>query len=134
MSGELWIELVVIPLLLIAAGFLAAAEAALGAASRPRIHQLAQDGHARAAVAKRLQEERDLTAAALRLGRNLASIGVATLATSVLIAVYGEIGIAYAALAVTVLVLIFSDVVPRSFAGAQADAAALALARPARLA
>lgn len=134
MTPELWIAAGVIPFLLIAAGFLSAAEAALGAASRARIHQLAEDGNARAAVAKGLQERRDLTTGALRLGRNLASIGAAAVASSVLIATYGEVGIVYAALAVTALVLIFSDVIPRGFAGAKADAAALALARPAQLA
>lgn len=134
MTPELWIALAVILPLLLAAGFFSAAETALSAASRPRMQQMAQEGDRRAALAKRLQEQRDVTAGALRLGRYLASIGAAALAAAGLFEVFGDVGIVYAAVAMTALVLVFSDVMPRTFAGARADDAALALAPAAHVA
>jgi Mg2+/Co2+ transporter CorB len=127
--ASLWI----IAFQLAASAFFSAAETALTGASRPRMHQLAQDGDRRAIVVKRLQEEREKAIGALLLGNNLANIGASAIATSLLIGLFGEAGVAYATVVMTALVLIFSEVMPKTYAINHADAVALALARPTRI-
>lgn len=128
--GELWVSLITILFQLMASAFFSGAETALTAASRPRMHQMAQDGDRRAAIVKRLQEEREMMLGAMLLGNNLANIGASAIATALLIGVFGEAGVAYATLAMTALVLIFAEVMPKTYAINHADSLALKLARP----
>src|SRR5262249_46251547 len=130
---EFWISLGLIALQLLASAFFAAAETALTGASRPRMHQLAQEGDHRAALVKRLQEQRDHMIGALLLGNSLSNIGASALATYVLVRMFGDAGVAYATIVMTALVLIFSEVMPKTYAINHADRVALALARPARI-
>ncbi len=130
--SEFWGTLTVVVALLVASAFFSGAETALTGASRPRMHQMAQDGDHRAAIVKRLQEEREKTIGSLLLGNNLANICSSALATAVLISVFGEAGVAYATIVMTVLVLVFAEVMPKTYALNHADNVALALARPTR--
>ena len=130
--GEFWITLAAVVALLVVSAFFSAAETALTGASRPRMHQLAQDGDRRAAIVKHLQEQREHTIGSLLLGNNLANICSSALATAVLIAVFGEAGVAYATIVMTALVLVFAEVLPKTYALNHADKVALAVARPTR--
>ena len=130
--GEFWMTLVAVAALLVFSAFFSAAETALTGASRPRMHQLAQDGDRRAAIVKQLQEQREHTIGSLLLGNNLANICSSALATAVLIAVFGEAGVAYATIVMTTLVLVFAEVMPKTYALNHADNVALAVARPTR--
>lgn len=127
--AEFWVPLVVVLALLAASAYFSGAETALTGASRPRMHALAQDGDHRAAIVRHLQEERDRTIGALLLGNNLANIGASALATGVLVTLFGAAGVAYATIAMTVLVLVFSEVMPKIYAINHADAVALRFAR-----
>jgi Mg2+/Co2+ transporter CorB len=127
--AEFWVPLAVVLALLAASAYFSGAETALTGASRPRMHAMAQDGDRRAAIVKHLQEERDKTIGALLLGNNLANIGASALATGVLVTLFGAAGVAYATIAMTALVLVFSEVMPKTYAINHADAVALRLAR-----
>jgi Mg2+/Co2+ transporter CorB len=131
--GDFWIMLSAVGGLLVFSAYFSAAETALTGASRPRMHQLAQDGDRRAAIVKHLQEHREKTIGALLLGNNLANVCSSALATAVLIAAFGAEGLAYATVVMTVLVLVFAEVMPKTYALNHADKLALALARPTRL-
>ncbi len=63
------------------------------------------------------------------LGNNLVNILASALATSLLIGLAGEAGVVYATLAMTLLVLIFAEVLPKTYAIYNADGFALAVAR-----
>lgn len=130
--GEFWVTLATVVALLVVSAYFSAAETALTGASRPRMHQLAQDGDRRAAIVKHLQEQREHTIGSLLLGNNLANICASALATAVLIAVFGEAGVAYATVVMTALVLVFAEVMPKTYALNHADSVALAVARPTR--
>jgi len=92
------------------------------------MHTLAQDGDHRAAVVNHLWHEREHLTGALLLGNNLVNILASALATSALIALFGDTGVVYATLGMTVLVLIFSEVLPKTYALQNADRTALAVA------
>ena len=117
-----------IVVLLLLSAFFSGSETALTVASRPRMHQLLRKGDRRAAIVNRLREKRERMIGAILLGNNLVNILASALATSVLISAVGEAGIFYATGAMTLLILIFGEMLPKTYAFRKADRVALALA------
>ncbi|MEX0758934.1 MAG: HlyC/CorC family transporter [Tistlia sp.] len=114
--------------LLVLSAFFSGSETSLTAASRARMHTLQQQGNARAALVNRLWERKDKLIGAILLGNNLVNILASALATSLLISLVGDTGVAYATLGMTLLVLIFSEVLPKTYALHHADRMALVVA------
>ena len=133
MDIDLALTLGAILALLVFSAFFSGSETAMTAASRPRMHTLAQDGNRRAALVNHLWHEREHLIGALLLGNNLVNILASALATSALIALFGDAGVVYATLVMTVLVLVFSEVLPKTYALQNADRAALGVAPALRL-
>ena len=128
MDIDLAITLGAILALLVFSAFFSGSETALTAASRPRLHNLAQSGNQRANTVNDLWHEKEHLIGAILLGNNLVNILASALATSALIALFGDTGVVYATLAMTVLVLIFAEVLPKTYALQNAERAALAVA------
>jgi Mg2+/Co2+ transporter CorB len=117
-----------IAVLLVLSGFFSGSETALTAYSRPRMHLLEQQGNDRARQVNRLHAEKEKLLGAILLGNNVVNILASALATSVLIALFGDRGVVYATGAMTLLILIFGEVMPKTYALQNADRLALALA------
>ena len=115
---------IIITILLILSAFFSGSETALTAASRPLMHQLEQNGDNRARIVNRLYEHKERLIGAILLGNNLVNIMASALATSMLIALFGDAGIAYATIAMTLLVLIFAEILPKTYAFRNANQAA----------
>ncbi|HSK41306.1 MAG TPA: HlyC/CorC family transporter [Arenibaculum sp.] len=128
MESTLWITVGAILILLVLSAFFSGSETALTAASRARMHALEKEGNRHAAVVNRLRESKEKLIGAILLGNNLVNILASALATSALIRIVGDAGIAYATIGMTLLVLIFSEVLPKTYALHYAEAAALAAA------
>jgi len=128
MTTTLWIMIAAIIFLLILSAFFSGSETALTAASRARMLQLARAGNSRASVVGRLMEARERLIGALLMGNNLVNILAAALATSVFVNLFGEAGVAYATLVMTALVLVFSEVLPKTWAIGDPNRFALAVA------
>ena len=122
------VSLSIIFILLIFSAFFSGSETALTAASRPLMHQLEKNGNRRAGLVNRLQENRERLIGAILLGNNLVNILASALATSVLIAMFAEVGVVYATTGMTLLILIFAEILPKTYAIQNADRAALAIA------
>jgi Mg2+/Co2+ transporter CorB len=118
----------IIILLLGCSAFFAGAETGLTAASRPRMHALAQQNDRRARIVNQLRARMELVIAALLLGNNLVNITASALATSVMITLFGENGVVYATAGMTVLVVLFGEVLPKTVAINNPDRTALASA------
>ena len=127
MTLSLWLTSLGIVLLLAMSFFFSGSETALTAASRARMHQLARSGDKRAVLVEKLTGEKERLIGAILLGNNVVNILASTLAASVLIAIFGEAGIAYATIAMTVAVVIFSEVLPKTLALLRPDGFALAV-------
>ena len=119
------ITLGAILVLLLLSAFFSGSETALTAASRPLMHQLENNGNRRARMINRLNEHQERLIGAILLGNNLVNILASALATSVMIALYGEAGVAYATLIMTLLVLIFAEILPKTYAIKNADSMSL---------
>ena len=117
-----------IGLLIALSGFFSGSETALTAASRPRIHHLARAGNRRARAVARLTDSRERLIGAILLGNNAVNILASALATSVLISVVGDAGVAYATIGMTLVILIFAEVLPKTYALRDADRVALRVA------
>ncbi len=122
------ITLSVIFVLLLLSAFFSGSETALTAASRPLMHQLENGGNRRAVIINRLNEHRERLIGAILLGNNLVNIMASALATSIMISLFGEAGVAYATLTMTLLVLIFAEILPKTYAIQNANRMALAIA------
>ena len=124
------ITIVVIFLLLMLSAFFSGSETALTAASRPVMHHKEQDGDLRAGIVNRLRRYQERLLGAILLGNNMVNILASALATSVMIELFGENGVVYATAVMTALVLIFSEILPKTYALQHADTMALRVARP----
>lgn len=122
-----------IVILLILSGFFSGSETAFTAASRVRLRAREKEGNKRAAQVNKIREEKDRMIGALLLGNNLVNILASALATSVLIKLFGESGVILATLIMTLLVLIFAEVLPKTYAFHHAETMAMRLAPLIRL-
>lgn len=123
---------IAIVILLMMSAFFSGSETALTAASRARMHALEKDGDKRARTVNKLLANRENFIGAILLGNNVVNILASVLATSMFTALFGQGGLALAvATAVmTVLVLIFSEVMPKTYAITRPDSVALVVAGP----
>lgn len=127
MDTPIIFSIVAICALLFLSAFFSGSETALTAASRARIHRLSREGSRRAVAVRRLIQHKETLLGALLLGNNLVNITASALATSVFIQLFGDAGVAYATVAMTALVLIFSEVLPKTYAITNPDRMALAV-------
>ncbi len=128
METALLIPILAIVALLVLSAFFSGSETALTAASRARLHHLEREGDHRARLVNRLAARKERLIGAILLGNNAVNIFASALATSVLIGLAGEAGIAYATIGMTALVLVFAEVLPKTYALGNADRVALAVA------
>ena len=128
MSIELLLTVGGIVLLLGLSAFFSGSETALTAASRARIHAMAEDGDRQAKTVNRMLAAPERLIGTVLLGNNLVNILASALTTSLLISMFGEVGVAYATIGMTLLVVIFAEVLPKTYALAFADRVSLAVA------
>jgi Mg2+/Co2+ transporter CorB len=122
-----WICASIVGLICLSA-FFSGSETALTAVNRATMHQLSERGSRGAQVALKLTEDNERLIGSILLGNNLVNILAASLATSLFTAAFGEAGVAWATLVMTVLVLIFAEVAPKTYAITYPERAAVAVA------
>jgi len=111
--GSLYITLLVLILL---SGFFSSSETGLMAINKYRLRHLANKGHRGARLAQRLLRTPDRLIGLILLGNNLVNILAASIATVIGIRLFGVNGVWIASLALTVVILIFSEVAPKTIA------------------
>ncbi len=105
-------------------------ETALTASSRAAMMRLEKNGNKDAGVVNRLLAMREQLIGALLIGNNVANIAGSTLATGLFLAWFGDVGVIYATVVMTVLVVVFCEVLPKTAAFNDPDRFALIVARP----
>jgi Mg2+/Co2+ transporter CorB len=129
-----WVtSLATIVVLLVVSAFFSGSETALTAASRPRIHQLATKGNRRARIVLNLHDHKDRLIGAILLGNNIVNIFGSALATYMFLKIFGDAGVFYATMTMTLLIVIFAEVLPKTYAITHADRSALVVAEPIRI-
>jgi Mg2+/Co2+ transporter CorB len=125
--------LVIVFLLLAVSAFFSGSETALTAVSRGRMHQLEKDGSRSAACVNRLIENRERMIGSVLLGNTFINILASSLMTAALEDRLGHRTVAITTGIMTVVILIFAEVMPKTLAIARTDRFALLVARPLRL-
>jgi Mg2+/Co2+ transporter CorB len=128
MSFDILPIVAAIAVLLLLSAFFNASETALTASSRARIHALEQEGNAAAGLVNRLLQRPEKLIGAVLLGNTLVDILAASLATGLGVILFGPAGVALATAVMTVLIVIFAAVLPKTYALAFADRVALLVA------
>ena len=128
MTSETGLIVLAIIVLLLLSALFNAAETSMTAASKARLHALAEEGNARAKLVNRLMANPERVLGTVLLANTLVDTLAAALAGSLAISMVGDVGIAYATGILTVLIVVFSAVLPKTYALAWADSMALRLA------
>ncbi|AUH63167.1 HlyC/CorC family transporter [Paracoccus zhejiangensis] len=130
MDVTFWTTIIAIVVLLMMSAFFSGSETALTASSRAKLRARADKGDAGAQAALNVTQDSERLIGAILLGNNVVNILSASLATALFTRLFGSGGVALATLVMTVMVLIFSEVLPKTYAISAPENVASNVARP----
>ncbi len=105
-----------VALLIISAALISCLETSITAASRPMIHRLKNEGNKRAARLEALLINREQVVSVMLLMNNCINIIASALTTKLLLEIFGEIGMVYATFFLTIIIIIFGEILPKTAA------------------
>lgn len=122
-------EIIVLFILLCLSSFFSASETALMSLSKIRVRHLVDENVKNAEILSKLIEKPSKLLGAILVGNNIVNIGASSLATSVAIDIWGSKGVGLATGVITLFVLIFGEITPKSLATKYAEKISLRVAR-----
>lgn len=128
MGSELITSLSTITLCLLFSAFFSSSETAITAVSRARIYHRILEGDRKAQLVGALRKQKERLIGSIMIGNNVVNILATAIATDLAISRWGQEGIVYTTIIMTVIVVIFSEVLPKTYAIYNSEEAALALA------
>ncbi|ENZ04010.1 HlyC/CorC family transporter [Clostridium thermobutyricum] len=126
-------QIVLLIVLLILSGFFSMSETALMALSKIRIRHLVEEGVKGAKLVEKLTENPNKLLGGILIGNNIVNIGASSIATSLAVRIFGadsDMAIAISTGVMTVLVLIFGEITPKSIAKQKSEQVALKVSKP----
>jgi len=133
MGADIWWLVAIVVFLIVASAFFSSAETALTAASDARMRQLASKGNPRAVLVEKLRADREGLIGTILIGNNAVNVIASALATSVAISLFQDAGLVWATITMTVVLVIFAEVMPKTYAFTYSDKYALAIAPAVRI-
>ncbi|PVH30526.1 HlyC/CorC family transporter [Pararhodobacter oceanensis] len=133
LDSAFWLTCAGIIGLLVLSAFFSGSETALTASSRAKLRAQADKGSKGAQRALALTNDSERLIGSVLLGNNLVNILAASLATALFTRIFGDSGVALATLIMTLLVLIFAEVLPKTYAITNPETAASRVATPIKL-
>ena len=130
LDAAFWMTAGAIFVLLLMSAFFSGSETALTAASRGKLRSAADKGSGGAVQALKVTEDNERLIGSVLLGNNVVNILATSLATALLTKIFGQNGVAAATLIMTLLVLIFAEVLPKTYAITNPETVAARVARP----
>ncbi len=124
-----WLILSAVLLFLFGSFFFSGSETAMTACSRATMLSLVKSGNEKAGIVTRLLDRRQRLLGALLIGNNVATIVSSALATELLLSWFGDVGVIYASVTMTILVVVFCEMLPKTAAIMSPDRYALSVAR-----
>lgn len=128
METEILSAIIAIIFLIFFSGFFSGSETSLTATSASNMHKMSKEGNERAGLVEKLISDPESLIGAILLGNNLVNILASALATYIFIELFGELGVVYATFAMTAVVLIFAEVMPKTYAISNPERVALKVA------
>jgi len=128
LSPEIITIIIIVLFLLLLSAFCSGSETALTATSRARMHKLESDGNKRAKTVNQLIDDPERLIGGILLGNNLVNILATSLTTTALLGLFGEQGAIIATFIMTILVVVFAEVLPKTLAIARPEKFAMVVA------
>lgn len=122
-------NIIIFAVLLVLSAFFSSSEVALVGINRAKVKALAESGKS-GKILDKLKEKPDHFLITILIGNNLVNIGATALATKIALDIFGDAGVAVATGIVTVLVLIFGEIGPKTYTNHHQEEVALFVARP----
>ena len=116
MSSQMALDIVVVVVLISFSAYFSATETAFTSANRIRMKNMAGDGNKKAERVLRLLSDYDKLLTTILVGNNIVNIMVASIGTLLFVGLYGDIGATVSTVVVTIVVLIFGEITPKSIA------------------
>ncbi|MGL5152967.1 MAG: HlyC/CorC family transporter [Clostridium sp.] len=134
MDDSYTVQIILLVVLLILSGFFSMSETALMALSKIRIRHMVDEGVKGAKLVEKLTEDPNKLLGAILIGNNIVNIGASALATSLAVKLFNgsDAGVAVATAVMTVLVLIFGEITPKSIAKQKSEKVSLFVSKPIR--
>lgn len=108
--------MIIMAVLILLSAYFSATETAFSSLNKTRIRTLAEKGSRRAQLACSLSEQYDKLISTILIGNNIVNIATASIGTMLFVKVYGDIGATVSTVVITVVVLIFGEITPKSIA------------------
>lgn len=124
------IQIVLLIILLIGSGFFSASETALMSLSKIKMRHMEEDGVKGAKLVSTLIEDSNRLLTSILIGNNIVNIAATSITTSLFTAMLGAQGVAIATGLMTVLVLIFGEITPKTISANNPEKASLVVAKP----
>ncbi len=128
MSPDDIIQIVILLILLFLSAFFSSAETALTTFNRIRMMTLADEGNKRAARALKAADDSGKMLSAILIGNNVVNLSASSIATSLALRLFGSVGAGIATGILTVLILIFGEISPKTLATIHSEKLAMAYA------
>lgn len=123
------IQLIVIFILLVLSGFFSSAETSLTTVNRVRLRTLIEEGNKSAMIVDKILDNHSKMLSAILIGNNIVNISASSLVTSLTIRVWGNAFVGLATGILTLTVLMFGEIVPKTWAMYNAEKISLAYSR-----
>lgn len=128
-----WLSYVLLVILIALSAFFSASETAYTTVNKIRLQNYVDAGSKKAKTALFIAENYDRTLTTILIGNNIVNIGASSIATLLFVKLFGPSGAAISTAVMTILILIFGEVLPKSFAKESSEKFALAFSRPLRI-
>lgn len=125
-----WAALAIIVVSLMLSAFFSAGETAMSATSKARMLALETAGDSRARLINRMLDARERLIGAMLVGNNIVNIAVSAFTTSLMVGLFGAEGVIYATFIMSVLIIVFAEVLPKTVAIVRPERVSLTIARP----
>lgn len=129
MDLSLIISSILIPLFLVAAAIFSLSETSITASSRAKLHSLSRKGDPNAEIVKNLQSDITRVIGCLLIAATVTNVCLTSLATGVFVELFGELGVAYASVVMSVLTVVYAEVMPKLWALHNSEKAATTVAK-----
>ena len=128
-SSDLW-KIVLVIVMIVFSALFSSTETAYSSLNKLRLKNYEAQGNKKAGIALRLANKFDEVLTAVLIGNNIVNIATSSLSTLLFVSIFGDGGAGISTVIITVLVLIFGEVLPKSYAKRNAEKLALLFAKP----
>ena len=124
------VQIIVLIILLLLSAFFSSAETALTTVNKIRMRSLADEGDKRAKMVLKITDDSGKLLSAILIGNNIVNLSASSLTTTIAIGFGADIAVAIATGIITVLILIFGEITPKTIATIHAEKLSLLYAYP----